>query len=164
MPPQSSLCRTMKIREFKIGDEPALFEVFHSSIHEIASQHYTPEQIEAWAPKSLDMDIWTTRMQKIRPFVVEDDGNIVAYADIQTSGYIDHFFVSGPYARQGIGTMLMNRIHDVAEETEISALTSDVSRTAQPFFRKFGFAIIEERAPEIRGVIVPNALMRKQLS
>ena len=103
-------------------------------------------------------------MREIRPFVAEDGrGRIVAYADVQSNGYIDHFFVSGAHARQGIGTLLMNRIHDMAHEQDIFVLTSHVSRTAQPFFRKFGFSVIEKRAPLVRGVVVPNALMRKEL-
>ncbi|WP_369825877.1 hypothetical protein [Achromobacter sp. HZ34] len=40
----------MRIRRFRLGDEPALFQVFHSAIHLIAARDYTPEQIEAWAP------------------------------------------------------------------------------------------------------------------
>ena len=32
-----------------------------------------------------------------------------------------------------------------------------------PFFHKFGFVIAEHRSPVVRGVVVPNALMRKQL-
>ena len=155
----------MDIREFNLGDELALHTVYHSSIHDVACKDYTAEQIEAWAPATLGLDIWTKKMREIRPFVVENGpGNIVAYADVQANGYIDHFFVSGAYARQGIGTLLMNRIHDAAHERAIFVLTSDVSRTAQPFFRKFGFDLVEERAPVIRGVIVPNALMRKDLS
>ena len=147
----------MNIREFRIGDEPELHAVFHSAIHEIACKDYTAEQIEAWAPDSLGLEQWTNKMRE------NDPGRIVAYADVQPNGYIDHFFVSGAHARQGIGTLLMKRLHDVADEKGILALTADVSRTAQPFFRKFGFSVIEERAPLVRGVVVPNALMRKEL-
>ena len=155
----------MNVREFQLGDERALHVVYHSAIHEVASKDYTTEQIEAWAPESLGLEaIWTNKMREIRPFVVEDAlGRIVAYADVQSNGYIDHFFVSGPHARQGIGTLLMNRIHEVAHEKSIPVLTSHVSRTAQPFFRKFDFSVIEQRAPVVRGVVVPNALMRKEL-
>jgi putative acetyltransferase len=155
----------VKIREFQLGDEPALHAVYHSAIHEVACKDYSAEQIEAWAPESLGLEmIWTNKMREIRPFVVEDgQEGIVAYADLQQNGYIDHFFVSGTRTREGIGTLLMNRIHSVAHEKNIVVLTSHVSRTAQPFFRSFGFSVIEERAPVIRGIIVPNALMRKEL-
>lgn len=154
----------MRIRSFRVGDEMALRAVHYSSIHELASEDYTPEQIEAWAPKSFDRELWIKRMRGIRPFVVEDGDEIIAYADIQSSGYIDHFFVSAQNARQGVGTMLMERIRKAAEMQGIRVLSSDVSRTAQPFFPKFGFLLVEERSPVIRGVVVPNARMKKELA
>ena len=153
----------MHIREFRIGDEMALHAVFHSAIHEIASQNYTLEQVNAWAPQAFDRGTWIARMRAIRPFVVETEGKIVAYADIQPTGYINHFFVSGSHARAGIGTMLMNRIHEAARMQGIKVLTSDVSRTAQRFFERFRFVVVENRAPVIRGVVIPNALMRREL-
>ena len=58
----------------------------------------------------------------------------------------------------------MLTLHSEAVSLGLTELTSDVSRTAQPFFEKFGFCIIEQRAPELRGVVVPNALMRKVLT
>ncbi|MGZ4974189.1 MAG: GNAT family N-acetyltransferase [Limisphaerales bacterium] len=154
----------MYIRSFRIGDEHALHEVFYSAIHRLASKNYTPEQIEAWAPLNFDQKIWASRMQGIQPFVVEHAGQIVAYADVQANGCIDHFFVAASHARQGIGSTLMNHIHDVANVRSIAVLSSDVSLTAQPFFEKCGFTIIEQRSPVIRGVVVPNALMHKELA
>ncbi len=109
----------------------------------------------------LDRDLWANRMRGINPFVAEMDGLPVGYADIQENGYIDHFFVSGRHPRQGIGRALMNVIETEALRLGITELTSDVSRTAQPFFERFGFVVIERRVPVIRGVQVPNALMRK---
>jgi putative acetyltransferase len=102
-------------------------------------------------------------MRGIAPFVVEHDGTLVAYADIQPSGYIDHFYVSAPFARQGIGSKLMNRLHDEAAVKRILTLTSDVSRTAQPFFKHRGFTTVEERQPTVRGIVIPNAFMKKEL-
>jgi putative acetyltransferase len=102
-------------------------------------------------------------MRGIAPFVVEQDGKLIAYADIQASGYIDHFFVSALFARQGIGSKLMRRIHDEAAVKRIPTLWSDVSRTAQPFFERWGFTAVEEREPIVRGVVIPNARMKKEL-
>jgi putative acetyltransferase len=154
----------MIIREFRLGDEPALYQVFFSAIHEIASKDYTPQQVNAWAPIEIDQELWANKMLSIQPFVVETSGQIVAYADVQASGYIDHFFVSGAVARQGVGSMLMNHIHQIATAQGMTMLTSHVSLTAQPFFAKFGFSIIEQCCPEIRGVVFSNALMSKSLA
>jgi putative acetyltransferase len=57
----------------------------------------------------------------------------------------------------------MRRIHEEATIKGIRVLTSDVSRTAQPFFKHWGFKMVEERRPVMRGVVIPNALMKKEL-
>jgi putative acetyltransferase len=153
----------MHIRQFRSGDELALHDVFYSAVHDVASRDYTAEQIEAWAPASFDSEQWIDRMRAIRPFVVEDGDRIVAYADLQPTGYIDHFFVSARVARRGVGALLMNRILDVAKTRRLHTLTADVSRTALPFFRRFGFVAVEEHARVVRGVVVPNTSMKKDL-
>lgn len=153
----------MLIRRFRLGEEIALFDIYYSAIHLIACRDYTEEQVNAWAPANLDHDLWVNRIRGINPFVAEIEGRPVGYADVQVSGYIDHFFVSGRHPRQGIGSALMKFIESEAAHMGVAELTSDVSRTAQPFFENFGFVLIESRVPVIRGVEVPNALMRKTM-
>jgi len=153
----------MDIRRFRSGDETALFHVFYSAIHGIASRDYTRDQIEAWAPADLDPNLWASHLSNLRPFVAEVHGEIVGYADIQPNGYIDHFFVAGTHPRQGIGSSLMNRIHEEARALGVEELTSDVSKTAEPFFALHGFHVVERGFPIRRGVMLENALMRKNL-
>lgn len=153
----------MEIRRFRIGDESALFQVFLSAIRETATRDYTAAQIEAWAQADRAPEVWASRMRELRPFIVEAEGEIAGYADIQPNGYIDHFFVSGAYPRQGVGTLLMNRIHAEAELLGISELTADVSKTAEPFFLHHGFHVVGRGFPVRQGVTLQNALMRKRL-
>jgi putative acetyltransferase len=162
--PDTAANNSVRIRSFAIGDEPALWAVFHSAIHELASKDYSAEQVNAWAPDAFDDAVWAGRMRGIRPFVAERAGKIIAYADLQASGCIDHFFVCGPCAGRGVGGMLMRHILAAAAMQGIAMLTSDVSLTAQPFYQRFGFVIVERRLPVIRGVALPNALMRKTLA
>ena len=150
---------TLLIREFCPGDELELSRVFQSSIRELACVDYTAEQIEAWVGASLNPELWVMRMRELKPFVVEVNGVIAAYGDLQDHGYIDHFFVSGMYCRQGLGSMLMNRIIEKATTKGISTITADVSRTAQRLFSRFGFVLVEERTRTIRDVVIPNTLM-----
>ncbi|MDW2643548.1 GNAT family N-acetyltransferase [Citrobacter sp. HN-141] len=154
----------MKIRRFRNGDEISLFSVFLSSVYTLASHYYTHEQIVAWAPSDIDPDHWTNRMRALRPFVVEVDGEIAGYADVQPNGYIDHFYVSGAYPRQGVGTLLMDRIHEEARERGMTELTSNVSKAAEAFFLRHGFHVVERGFPVCRGVTLQNALMRKYLT
>lgn len=154
----------MQIRRFLPGDEPALYRVHFSAVHQIAARDYTPEQCEAWAPKEPDLAAWALRVQGIQPFIVEINGIMAGYADLQPSGHIDQFFVSGDYPRRGIGRLLMDHIHQQAAQRGLPALSADVSRTAQPFFARFGFHIVEQRFPVRGGIVLPNALMHKQLA
>jgi putative acetyltransferase len=151
------------IRRYAPGEEVRLFEVFFSAVHLVASNDYTSEQIEAWAPRNLDAALWQKRIRGIDPFVAVLDGDIVGYADVQSDGYIDHFYVSGHHPRRGIGSHLMAQLLEEALSLGVLALRSDVSRTAQPFFARFGFDIVEQRFPEVRGVVIPNALMLRNL-
>ena len=153
----------MHLRRFQPGDEPALYRIYFSAIHEIASQDYSPEQVNAWAPAERDAELWASGIRALNPFVVELDDELVGYADIQRSGYIDHFFVSGRQPRRGIGRLLMERIHEEAELLGLSELTANVSKTAEPFFVAFGFEVVERRNPVRMGVVLHNALMRKRL-
>jgi putative acetyltransferase len=151
----------MHIREFDPRDAPALRDVFCSSVHLLACAHYSSEQLDAWAPKAFDATEWTARLQALKPFVVERDQHLVAYADLQADGHIDHFFVSGHHPRQGIGRLLMKHIIDRARQSRVERLFAHVSLTAQPFFHRFGFQLIAQRLPVVRGVALSNALMQR---
>lgn len=153
----------MESRRFRNGDEVALLRVFLSSVHMIASNYYTHEQIQAWAPPDIDPQQWGLHIKGLRPFIVEVNGKIAGYADIQLNGYIDHFFVSGTSSGQGVGTLLMNCIHKEAIQLGIHELTSNVSKSAELFFKQHGFYVVERRFPVCRGVRLQNAIMRKTL-
>ncbi|RCW63637.1 GNAT family N-acetyltransferase [Pseudorhodoferax soli] len=153
----------MKVRRLVPGEAEKLFSIHFSAVHRIAARDYSREQLEAWVPPDTDMAEWVCRIQRLDPFVAEIDGEPVGYADLQPSGYIDQFFVSGVHARMGIGQCLMLHIIEEAHRAAIVDLTSDVSLTAEPFFAANGFQVVERRFPVRRGVTLPNALMRKIL-
>ncbi|MEI9597680.1 GNAT family N-acetyltransferase [Moellerella wisconsensis] len=158
----------MKIRRFMYGDELPLLAVFISSVRGLAIQDYTPEQIDAWAPQQSarskwDNDDWQQKMRTLRPFVVEIKQQIVGYADLQSTGYIDHFFVAQHAARQGVGSLLMQHIEAQAKILNLSELTADVSLTAEPFFARHGFQIIKRNRAICQGVTLLNASMKKSI-
>lgn len=153
----------MKIRHFKLGDELALLHVFLSAVHGTACKDYTVAQIQAWAPLDLDPEQWALQMQRLQPFVVEDKHTIIAYADLQTNGYIDHFYVASTHAGQGVGRLLMHHLLRKANCLGLKKMTSDVSKTAEPFFARYGFRVVARGFPVRRGQVLQNALMEKDV-
>lgn len=153
----------MHIRPFLPGDESALRAVFHSSVHQLACQHHTAEQLQAWAPTDYDAAQWAERLRANQPFVAELDGYIAGFADVQPSGYIDHFFVAGAYGGRGVARALMAQIHQTAQQAGVPRLWADVSLSAEPFFSRSGFVVEVRQQVEVRGVVLANARMGKQL-
>ena len=162
------------LRGFQAGDESALHAVFHAAVHRTAVRDYTREQIAAWAPDDPDLAAWGERMRRNRPFVAVAEspcgpgspaGEVIAgFADLSDTGYIDTFFVSPDFGGRGVGRLLMQRLHVQAAARGLKQLAADVSRTAQPFFMRHGFEVVTQGSPLRRGVVVPNARMRKVLA
>lgn len=153
----------MLIRKYKAGEENELKKIFISSIRENATNYYTPDQLEAWAPLEFDENKWKERIQGINPYVIIERDEILGYADLQTNGYVDHFFVKGGHSGKGIGSELMEWIIVSAKDQNITELSSDVSLAAQGLFTKFGFDIVKRKKVMINGIELENALMKKEI-
>ena len=153
----------MFIRNFIPGEEAELRQVFMSSVHELALGFYNKEQLDVWAPQAYDERRWAEKVSTLRPFVAVVDDHAVGYADLQESGYIDHFFVSGPFSGRGVGSALMGHIHQAASQRRISELSAHVSLAAESFFLKHGFSLVRRQSVSYNGISMNNALMTKQL-
>lgn len=152
------------IRPFRNGEELILRDVFYSSVHGIARSHYSQRQLDAWAPRDYAPETWARRIRENQPYVAELDGELVGFADIQRDGYIDQFFVAEKAAGKGVGGALMRRLEQQADSWHLTRLSSNVSLAAQPFFRRFGFRIVQRQTVTISGVSLVNARMEKLMS
>lgn len=154
----------MIIRKYRHGEEEELLKIFKSSIRENAVAYYTKAQLESWAPNDMDFKRWEERISAINPYVMVEENMILAYADLQDSGYIDHFFVGGGLSGRGLGSQLMNHLIKEAQKKKILELTSDVSLAAQEFYLKFDFEIVKRQSVLVRGEVLENALMCKRIN
>lgn len=135
----------MEVRKFRKGDETEIWELFYNTIHNVNSRDYNSQQIAAWAPEDFDMDFAAQKFRDIDPFVVIYKDRIIAYADIQSDGYIDHFYCHHKFQGQGVGTLLFKTLEQQAKEIGIVKMYSNVSITARPFFEAMGFVVEEEQ-------------------
>lgn len=149
----------MEIRQYKEGEEAEIWSIFYNTIHHINSQHYSADQINAWAPKDLEETIWLSKIQDIAPYVVVRHGKIIGYADLQKTGYIDHFFCHHEHQRKGVGSKLFSFLESKALQLGIPELSADVSITAKPFFESKGFEVIKEQLIQLRDQKLVNYKM-----
>lgn len=153
----------MQIRRFIPGEELALWDLFHSTIRHVSKSDYTAEQLAAWAPDQVDLPKWRTRIKNLAPFVVVHQEKLIGYADVQPTGYVDHFYVHHQWQRKRVGSLLMQVIHEVAKQNEVERLFADVSVTARPFFETWGFVLEKEQLLRMREVELKNFRMAKPL-
>ncbi len=161
------------IREMAVGEEQALWQLFHETIHTVNKADYTPEQLAAWSSQDRDMVAWSLRMQEVQPFVVTvqvansenlgEAAQIVGFSDLQSDGLVDFMFVHHAWQGCGVASCLMAEIERRAERQGLARLYAHVSLTAQPFFSSHGFTLVESQTVGVRGATLSNAIMERWL-
>lgn len=137
--------------------------LFYDTVHAINCRDYSPEQVEAWAPATMDAELWAARQESRTVFVAEQDGRILGFGELLSDGHIDRFFSHKDYQGKGVGTALMEAIVTEARRIGVSRLHSNVSITARPFFERRGFRVVTAQEVERRGVTFRNYKMERFL-
>jgi putative acetyltransferase len=133
----------INIRKYTESDAHAFANIYYNTIHTVNTRDYTEEQVNAWAPSTSVKD------------------KVVGFAEFESNGHIDCFYVHHDYQGQAIGSALMTTIFNEAKKDNIIRIYAEVSITAKPFFTAKGFRVIKEQMVMIRGVELKNFVMEK---
>jgi putative acetyltransferase len=155
----------MRIRPFRPGDAPALALIYHAAVHEIGALHYSPAQVEAWAPEVPDPDGFVRRAADGRVLLVaaDEDDEPLAYGDLEPDGHIDHLYCRPDVAGTGVASELYDRLEAEARHLGIGRLYVEASEPARRFFLRKGFVLLHRRDFTLRGVAIHNFAMEKRL-
>lgn len=153
----------MKTRLYKPEDLQEILQLFYDNVHTVCIQDYTKEQLDAWAPADPDVYRWETALNKNHTLVVENDKQIIAFADLGETGYLDRLYVHYDYLHQGIASLLVQKLEKYARTKGVLFMNTAASVTAQPFFERMGYVTLEEQIVERRGVRIRRYLMEKKL-
>lgn len=152
------------VRRFEAADAPRLCEIFYRSVHEVACAKYDRTQLDAWAPKIPDSNVWLERLLEYDTFVAENAAKeTVAWISTSTAGYIDMLFCLPEAIGRGAATQLYAAAEHAAVARGLTRLTAHASLLAQPFFAKHGWRIEKHETVVRRGVDIPRAEMSKLL-
>ena len=153
----------MKIRNSHINDLPELQELFAGTIREVCKSHYSSEQIAVWISTIENSQRWIDMLSHQFVLVALDGDKITGFCTLKGSNYIDFLYVHKDYQRQGIAHRLFRDIEEEAKKGRQTQLTSDVSKTARPFFEKMGFSVMAEQTVERQGIKLINFKMIKAI-
>lgn len=154
----------MIVRKFNKTDTQNLIELFRETVHRVCCVDYSVEQLKAWAPDFIDPVIWEKRFLESYTLVAEENGLILGFANLESDGNIDMFYVSASAQGRGVGKSLMKSIENHAKDLKLDQITSDVSLTARKFFQHSGFLTDKEYIKKRNGIEFKNTLMSKSIS
>lgn len=153
----------MNIRMYRSEDCREIIELFYNTVHLVNAKDYNEAQIDAWAPKEVDISKWDKSLSKHYSVVVEEKDIIIGFGDLDASGYFDRLYVHKDYQGIGVATIIVNEIEKYAQENRLEIITTHSSITAKSFFEKQGYKVIKEQVVERKGQILKNFIMEKTL-
>ncbi len=154
----------MIARRYKDSDLEPIAALFTDTIRQVNVQHYSPEQISAWAPQPPDLARWGRRVAGLTLWVAELNSRIIGFCGLGDGGHVDLLYTDYRFQRQGVARCLYQQVELEALRRSVRRLFTEASITARPFFEKMGFEVIREQQVEIRGVMLQNYVMEKHIA
>lgn len=151
------------LRPFTSADLQDVLVLFRNSVHSVNAADYTPRQLEAWAPERPDNERWRERMERSASFVVEKDGTIVGFGNIEKNGLIDTLYVGPRAQKNGVGAAILTRLIADARTRQHASVFTEASITARPFFEQHGFVVEKEQLKSHNGEMFKTFLMTKKI-
>ena len=147
------------LRPYRPEDCPALAALFYQTVHTVNAAHYTPAQLDAWAPAGgPDLAAWDESFRAHLTLIAELDGKLAGFGDMDTAcGYLDRLYVHKDFQGRGVATALCGAL----EQAAAGPVTTHASVTARPFFARRGYRVLRAQQVERRGVRLANYVMEK---
>lgn len=153
-----------KIRPLEEKDIHDMQSLFHSTVLNVNIKDYTKEEVEDWASCGDDMGHWKEILfnnQFIGAFNEQDC--LIGYSSMNKNGYMHSMFVHKDWQGKGIATQLLSEVEKIARQYKVKEITSEVSKTARPFFEHKGYVVECKQKQQANRLKLTNYKMRKVL-
>ncbi len=153
----------MKIRKFHTSDTEIICQLFYDTIHNINGVDHSADQLDAWAPKVPDPEVWQARMVENITLVAESSGEITGFGELADGNHIHMLFCHKNHIRKGIGAHVLAALEDEGTAAGQRCFSTFASLTARTFYEMQGYRVIRRRRFRRGGVDLSNWLMEKQI-
>ena len=156
----------IRFRRATPTDAEEILGIKRAAIEELEHWQYSPEQIQAWAPKDSYLGTFEQAIDDDR-FVVhvaENGGDIVGYGALNVPDErIDAVYVHPDHHGNGIATALLKQLELSAEFQGVLELDVMAAQNAVQFYRSVGYWQLDDEVTTIEDVDLELVHMRKQL-
>ena len=153
----------MEILPYKKGDATVLMALMFDSTRVLCKNDYTPEELSKWVPERMDKARFMRSLALSYVRVAHMDGEIVGFADMDESGYLNRLFVAPDFGRRGVGTALLNEMEKHAKKKGIHTISLISSITSKGFYQKNGYTLLGEKYLSVKPVRVKGYKMEKRM-
>lgn len=155
---------TLKITQAKLDDLAELQNLFVNTIEHTCRKDYNEAQLKAWKSSVENKNRWTDAITTQYFLVAKIRNVIVGFGSLKNGEYIDFMYVHKDYLKTGIAAKLYQELEQKSIQLGKLKITSDVSKTAKPFFGHKGYLVVKENINIINGTKIINYRMEKNLS
>lgn len=138
-------------------------ELYRGTIITVCADDYDEAQRVVWASTADNADRWANLITEQYVLLAMIHGMIAGFSSLRGGDYLDFMYVHKDCQRMGVAETLLAAIEQKAVEMGTRAITSDISKTARPFFEKKGYEVVAEQVNRRQGLELINYKMSKQL-
>lgn len=146
--PSPSSPRIVPLEEAHIA---RLLDLFEQSVRRLGPAHYSPEQVEQWARGAHHPGL-ASQLREHHGWVIEQDDVPLGFATLSDDGHLSLLYVSADHPRQGLGTLLLERVLAAASQMGLGSLTTEASAFSLALFLRHGFLLTGLETVERGGV------------
>ncbi len=146
--PSLSSPRIVPLEEAHI---PRLLDLFEQSVRRLGPAHYSPDQVEQWARGAHHPGL-ASQLREHHGWVIEQDDVPLGFATLSDDGHLSLLYVSADHPRQGLGTLLLERVLAAASQMGLGSLTTEASAFSLALFLSHGFLLTGLETVERGGV------------
>ena len=153
-----------KIRPLEEKDLYNMQNLFRSTVLNVNIKDYTKEEVEDWASCGDDIEHWKELLssnQYVGAFA--EQNYLIGFSSMNKNGYLHSMFVHKDWQGKGIATQLLSEVEKIARQYEVKEITSEVSKTARPFFEHKGYVVECEQKHQANRLKLTNYKMKKVL-
>lgn len=152
------------VRRARHEDSEAIGRMHVASIRELCSEHYRPEEIDAWAAPR-EINFYVKAIEGKEFYVAEDDGEIVGFGTLNPAvGEVEAVYVHPAAVGRGVGSKLLSTLEARARESGLKSLHLCASLNAVGFYERAGFVRLRDTSHRLtNGVEIACVLMSKEL-
>lgn len=152
----------MIVRAFVKSDLDEILELFYNTIHTINANDYNKKQLDSWAVMKPDKLKWLSSLDSNITYVVELNGKIIGFGDLNAKKYIDRLFTHKDYQGIGVASKILSILENKAKILEYDYVYTEASITAKGFFESRGYKVLESQNKYHNGEIFLNYIMKKE--